>query len=438
MTTHAAAAGKSPDPKAENESKVRTVQSGSVTVKIYEGRNRGKPCFTVIWYVGQKRERRSFFELSGAKAFAKDRAEKLAAGQIHAPSISPAEAQVFREAMRVAGHLGIPLHMLAAEYAAAASRVKGVGSLGEAAEFYARNCPKVDEHRTVAEVIEEFVERKRHDGLSVRYLEDIRDRLAAFSRSFRTPIFTIRARDIDDWLVSLKVGPRTRNNYRALLSTLFSFAQKRGYLPGDRLHEVLRVDRAKAKGGAIEIFTPGELAEMLGVARGPARMAIALGAFTGIRQAEMLRLDWSDFNWEEGVIDLGIDQTKTASRRLVPILPTLAAWIGGDRPARGRFLPFGEDTAFFRIYRKIVKEVNAKREEGRRDFQWKHNGLRHSYASYRLAIIEDVAKVSLEMGNSPQKIFSNYRKVVTKSQATAWFAVMPVVPENVVQISEVA
>jgi hypothetical protein len=53
-------------------------------------------------------------------------------------------------------------------------------------------------------------------------------------------------------------------------------------------------------------------------------------------------------------------------------------------------------------------------------------------------VIEDVAKVSLEMGNSPQKVFSNYRKVVTKSQAAAWFAVMPSVPENVVPISAAA
>jgi hypothetical protein len=29
--------------------------------------------------------------------------------------------------------------------------------------------------------------------------------------------------------------------------------------------------------------------------------------------------------------------------------------------------------------------------------------LRHSYASYRLAQIQDAAKVALEMGNSPQK-----------------------------------
>ena len=30
------------------------------------------------------------------------------------------------------------------------------------------------------------------------------------------------------------------------------------------------------------------------------------------------------------------------------------------------------------------------------------------------------------MGNSPQKIFSNYRKVVTKARAMEWFSILPV------------
>ena len=47
-------------------------------------------------------------------------------------------------------------------------------------------------------------------------------------------------------------------------------------------------------------------------------------------------------------------------------------------------------------------------------------------------MIEDVAKVALEMGNSPQKIFSNYRKVVTKSLANEWFSSFPESPANIV------
>lgn len=72
--------------------------------------------------------------------------------------------------------------------------------------------------------------------------------------------------------------------------------------------------------------------------------------------------------------------------------------------------------------------------DGAQPFAWKQNALRHSYASYRLAITNDAAQVALELGNSPQKLFTNYRKVVTRSQAIAWFNVMPTTASNVVPI----
>jgi hypothetical protein len=103
--------------KVSHESKVRTVQSGSVTVRIYEGRNRGKPYFTVIWYIGERRMRKGFFELHQAKAFAKDHADKLAAGQVNSPTVTVAEAQEMKEAVRRIGELKTPVHVVAGEYA---------------------------------------------------------------------------------------------------------------------------------------------------------------------------------------------------------------------------------------------------------------------------------------------------------------------------------
>lgn len=57
--------------------------------------------------------------------------------------------------------------------------------------------------------------------------------------------------------------------------------------------------------------------------------------------------------------------------------------------------------------------------------------LRHSFASYRLAEIHDAAKVALEMGNSPEKLFRHYRELVTPDEAKEWFAIMP--PVDVAQ-----
>ena len=42
-----------------------------------------------------------------------------------------------------------------------------------------------------------------------------------------------------------------------------------------------------------------------------------------------------------------------------------------------------------------------------------------------MAETQDVAKVSLEAGNSPQMIFQHYRELVRPDAAKAWFAIMP-------------
>jgi hypothetical protein len=57
--------------------------------------------------------------------------------------------------------------------------------------------------------------------------------------------------------------------------------------------------------------------------------------------------------------------------------------------------------------------------------KWKHNALRHSFISYRVAKIKNVNEVSMEAGNSPQMIFQHYRELVTPQDARAWFAITP-------------
>ena len=57
--------------------------------------------------------------------------------------------------------------------------------------------------------------------------------------------------------------------------------------------------------------------------------------------------------------------------------------------------------------------------------KWPHNGLRHSYISYRIAEVKDAARVALEAGNSPEIIFKHYRELVTENEAREWFSITP-------------
>jgi predicted urease superfamily metal-dependent hydrolase len=55
----------------------------------------------------------------------------------------------------------------------------------------------------------------------------------------------------------------------------------------------------------------------------------------------------------------------------------------------------------------------------------KHNALRHSFISYRVAKIKKVNEVAMEAGNSPDMIFKHYRNLVTEKEADGWFGVTP-------------
>lgn len=49
--------------------------------------------------------------------------------------------------------------------------------------------------------------------------------------------------------------------------------------------------------------------------------------------------------------------------------------------------------------------------------KWKHNALRHSYISYRVAQAQNIPQTALEAGNSVAMVNRHYRELVTDSEA---------------------
>jgi hypothetical protein len=82
--------------------------------------------------------------------------------------------------------------------------------------------------------------------------------------------------------------------------------------------------------------------------------------------------------------------------------------------------------SFFKAMRRAADNGKIK---------WKQNALRHSFISYRLAELQDVNRVALEAGNSPQMIFRHYRELATPEQAKTWFAIAPDTTARVVPMA---
>ena len=165
----------------------------------------------------------------------------------------------------------------------------------------------------------------------------------------------------------------------------------------------------------------------------------------GLRTAEIRRLDWSEINLTERHIEIKASKAKTAARRLAPITDNLAAWLAPYAKTSGKLTDFeswwnqfSKVAAAVVEQRKEVAKAQHKDPSSVRKFTWKHNALRHSFCSYRLAVIKNAAQVALEAGNSPQMIFSNYRQLVTEAEAAKWFGVVPKQAENIVPLASAA
>jgi len=91
-----------------------------------------------------------------------------------------------------------------------------------------------------------------------------------------------------------------------------------------------------------------------------------------------------------------------------------------------------------RSRRTVMPGAETAEEEGWKPFDWKHNALRHSFISYRVAAVKNIAEVSLEAGNSPQMIFQHYREVVDADEAKMWFAIAPDKDEKVIPMTKAA
>lgn len=444
----------------------KTIKKGSVTVKVYRTPSHGCESFTLSYYQDGVRKRPAFPTWKAARKAAVSVANRLGSIDAYTLTLTGADCAAYRRARQLLDPLGIAIETAAAQVADTRTRLGKIPVSYVIDQFLKRE-PVELEQKSVRIVVAEFMKAKQLDGLSARYLEALRYCFKKFEAEFKCNIGDVSATAIDDWLRKSGLSPRSRNNLRNSVQTLFGFAKSRRYLPKDH-DEIESVPVVKDREGAIEVFTPAELVEILKCAGDELVPFFALGAFAGIRHAEIQRLEWKDIRFEDGIIELHAAKARTASRRTVPMLDNLRLWLLPHRQASGLVCKHCNMSSEIE---DLVKRINKTRraawaksngvgaqklreadelarerlasakakkrrgavapgaetaeEEGWDGFAWKHNALRHSFISYRVAAIQNVNQAALEAGNSPQMIFRHYRELVRPADAKAWFGIEP-------------
>lgn len=427
-----------PNTGAARAGKPITVKVGNVAVRIYRGQTRGYPYFQVADFSSGKRKFITFSNEQEARDKAHEIAHKLNSGQVDVLTMTSADRAAFVRAAELLQPTGIPVELAAAEFAEAKAKLGG-RSLVEAVNFFVRHNPAALPRRTVAEVVAELVAAKTADGVSAVYLKDLNFRLGKFQEAFCGQISDVTAADINVFLRGLKCAGRGRNNYRGSIGTLMKFAGASGYVTRNQI-EFETVARAKEEQKEIAIFTAKEMGALLAAAQldpedlkmgfnkryatGPGLLPLlVLGAFAGLRTAEIERQRWEDIHLERGFLRVTGAKGNTAQKRLVPISDNLKKWLARCRKDSG---PVCEIARTPEALTRLAARAGVK---------WKHNALRHSYASYRMAKVKNAAQVSLELGNTPKMVFRHYRELVTEPEAKVWFSIAPEKPANVIAVA---
>jgi integrase len=294
-------------------------------------------------------------------------------------------------------------------------------TLRDAVKFYLPHLQATNRTCTAAQLAEELVKVKKSDGASQRYIGDLQSRLKQFAKSFEgKPVAEITSTDIDNWLRSLSdsdtgklLAATTRNNFRRVLMVAFNFARDRGYCIGN---PVEKTAKAKAIDTVPGILTVDETSRLLENA--PERLVpyIAIGAFAGLRRAELERLDWKEIDLHSRLIEVTASKAKSARRRFVKIKPNLLSWLKPYAQTRGAVTP------------PDYREQLDKAREDAGVQTWPNNALRHSFASYYIAHFKKAgaAELALELGHTNSNlVFQHYRQLVRPREAKRYWSLVP-------------
>jgi integrase len=256
----------------------------------------------------------------------------------------------------------------------------------------------------------------------VRHVSDLRSRLNIFAGKFDgEPVATITSANIDDWLRSLNVSPVTRNHYRRLIVLAFNYAVQRGYAVDN---PAKKTAKAKERDRDIGILTATETARLLESATPDVLPYLAIGLFGGLRRAEIERLDWSEIDFEFGLIEVKAQNSKTAQRRFVTMQPNLREWLLPLRKHKGSVTP-----------QNCFRELFEQSREAAGIAEWPDNALRHSFASYHLAHFKNAADTALQLGHHDSRVtFAHYRELVKPKDAERFWNVRPEANAKVVQL----
>jgi site-specific recombinase XerD len=299
-------------------------------------------------------------------------------------------------------------------------------SLVQACRYYLKHA-KPARPLAIKEAITRFLEAKQRAGRRPVYLKNLSYTLNTFGRHFGDRLVNdVTHEEIEAWVLSLPLSLRSQAHYYSDLSNLFSYSVKQNHCAANPID---RLERPRGEDAAIGILTVEQAARLLELAHEHHGLGmlpfITIGLFCGLRREELMRLEWSRVNMAEGFIEVTAAASKTRQRRIVRLTHTLPNGRNGKaivyQPAikwlRRVTIPnAGPVTPSDAPYQlQQLAELAGIQPYPR-------NALRHSFASYLMALTQNAAVVAEQLGHAGfESLYRNYRQLVTPKSATQYW-----------------
>lgn len=250
------------------------------------------------------------------------------------------------------------------------------------------------EGKATLEVIGELLTSKKLSNRREIYIQSLKYYLTRFA-DYRGIISSIKTSDIEIFIS--KFSGYARQTWLNRISTLFSFAVRRGYInknPCDAIDRVT-IDRLPPV-----ILTVSQARTLIEMCPNNCQSYLILGLFAGIRPDEIHRLDWKDINLQTSTIRV---DGKTRRRRIVHLDMAIVVKLKEHAKESG---PVAPTHNVIRRWKRNQRAILGGK--------WTADVLRHTAASYLLARHESAGKVAMMLGNSEQILLTHYHEPVTK------------------------
>lgn len=186
------------------------------------------------------------------------------------------------------------------------------------------------------------------------------------------------------------------NKARTVLHSIFSCGIRHGWCS---INPVDAIPRYRLKETKIEPLPWDDIVKLLQTARKKEHRsclpAVGLMLWAGVRPTELMRISWDDIDWQEKIINLRPQHTKTGGCRHITMHPVLIRWLKNIKNVKsltGMICP----TNWAYKWKKLRQAADIK--------NWQQDVLRHTFASYHLKKWHNVDKLQEEMGHRSSQL----------------------------------